>query len=40
MACGISNDDVIIHVGPDGYEDALAFAHARAFDITGRAMKG
>jgi hypothetical protein len=40
LACGIVNDDVLIHVGPDGHEDALAFAHTRAFDITGRVMQG
>jgi TfoX/Sxy family transcriptional regulator of competence genes len=40
MACGILNDYLIIRVGPDGYEDALALPHTRKFDITGRAMKG
>ena len=40
MACGILQDDLIIRVGPDGYEDALALPHTRKFDITGRAMKG
>ncbi len=40
MACGILNDDLIIRIGPDGYEDALALPHTRVFDITGRTMKG
>jgi len=39
MACGILNDELIIRVGPDGYEDALALPHTRKFDIMGRAMK-
>ena len=40
MACGLLNDDLIVRVGPDGYEDALALPDTRAFDITGKAMKG
>jgi len=40
MACGILNDDVIIRVGKDAYESALALPHTRKFDITGRAMTG
>ena len=40
MACGIINDDLIVRVGMEGYEAALALPHTRRFDITGRAMKG
>jgi TfoX/Sxy family transcriptional regulator of competence genes len=40
MACGILNDDVIIRVGKEAYESALALPHTRKFDITGRAMTG
>lgn len=40
MAGGIINDDIIIRVGPDNYESALALPHTRVFDITGRVMKG
>lgn len=40
MACGILNDDLIVRVGPDRYEEALASPHARQFDITGRPMTG
>jgi len=40
MACGILNDDLIVRVGPDQYEEALAAPHARPFDITGRPMTG
>lgn len=40
MAVGILGDDLIVRVGPDGYEAALARPHVRLFDITGRPMKG
>ena len=40
MACGILNDDLIVRVGPKGYEEALALPRTRVFDITGRIMKG
>lgn len=40
MACGVNKDDLIVRVGPDRYEDALAEAHTRVFDMTGRPMRG
>jgi len=40
MACGILNNDVIIRVGKEAYEDALALPHTKKFDITGKAMTG
>jgi len=40
MACGLLNDDLIIRVGPDGYEETLTLPHTRKFDVTGRTMKG
>lgn len=40
MACGIINDDVIVRVGKEAYESALAAPHTRKFDITGRVMTG
>jgi hypothetical protein len=40
MACGILNDDIIIRVGPDNYEESMKRSHTREFDITGRPMKG
>ena len=40
MACGVNKEDLIVRVGPEQYEAALATPHARPFDITGRAMKG
>ena len=40
IACGILSDDLIVRVGPGNDGPALARPAARAFDITGRAMKG
>jgi hypothetical protein len=40
MACGILDDDLIVRVGPEEYEEALKLRHTRQFDITGRPMKG
>lgn len=40
MACGVIEDDLIVRVGPEGYEEALREEHARPFDFTGRTMKG
>ncbi|HUA72260.1 MAG TPA: TfoX/Sxy family protein [Solirubrobacteraceae bacterium] len=41
MAVGISNGgELIVRVGPDGTEGALARPHTRPFDMTGRPMKG
>lgn len=40
MACGVIGDDIIIRVGADGYEDALAEPHTKPFATTGRPMRG
>jgi TfoX/Sxy family transcriptional regulator of competence genes len=40
MACGVLDDDLIVRVGPDKYERALAERHTREFDFTGRPSKG
>ena len=40
MCCGVVGDELMIRVGPDGYEDALAQPNAREMDFTGRSMKG
>jgi hypothetical protein len=39
-AIGIVGDELMVRVGPDGYERALARAHAREMDFTGRPMRG
>ena len=40
MCCGVINDDLMVRVGAEGLEDALARPHARPMDFTGRPMKG
>ena len=40
MACGVYKDDLIVRVGVDKYQEALALPHTKLFDITGKALKG
>jgi len=40
MACGVLQDKLIVRVGPERYEEALATLHVVPFDITGRPMRG
>ena len=40
MACGVLRDELIVRVGRDGHDDALAQPHARPFDFTGRPSRG
>jgi len=41
MAVGItSTAELMVRVGRDGTDDALAQPHTRPFDMTGRPMKG
>jgi TfoX/Sxy family transcriptional regulator of competence genes len=41
MAVGItSTAELMVRVGPDGTDAALARPHARLFDMSGRPMKG
>lgn len=40
MTVGIIGDELMVRVGPDGHEDALALPHARPMDFTGRPMTG
>ncbi len=40
MCCGVVGDRLMVRVGPEAYEEALAQPHAREMDFTGRAMKG
>ena len=40
MACGVNGTDLIVRVGPERYESALAEPHTRPFDMTGRPMRG
>jgi TfoX/Sxy family transcriptional regulator of competence genes len=40
MSVGVHGDGLIVRVGPEAAEAALARPHARVFDMTGRPMKG
>jgi hypothetical protein len=41
MICGVTGDETLmIRVGKDAYEEALAQPHAREMDFTGRPMRG
>src|SRR5262245_42712999 len=40
MCCGIVGDDLVVRVGSEAHEQALAQSNARPMDFTGRSMKG
>jgi TfoX/Sxy family transcriptional regulator of competence genes len=40
MACGVVKDELMVRVGPERHEEAVAQPHARMMDFTGRPMKG
>lgn len=40
MCCGLTQTDLMVRVGRDRYEAALATAHARPMDFTGRPLIG
>ena|SRR5687767_5455374 len=40
MCCGIVDDRLMVRVGPDAYDEALARPHAHEMDFTGRPMRG
>ena len=40
MFCGIATADLMVRVGPERYEAALARPHVRPMDFTGRPLKG
>src|SRR6478672_5461337 len=40
MALGIVGEELMVRVGPDGYQRALGRAHAREMDFTGRSTNG
>lgn len=40
MTVGVIGDDLMVRVGADGHEDALAQPHAREMDFTGKPMTG
>lgn len=40
MLCGVIREDLVLRVGPERREAALARPHVRPMDFTGRPMKG
>ena len=40
MCCGLNDDDLVVRVGPDAYEEALHLPHARKMDFTHRPLRG
>ncbi|USD20503.1 TfoX/Sxy family protein [Microbulbifer variabilis] len=40
MACGVVGEELMVRVGPDNYQDALAERYTRPMDYTGRPLKG
>lgn len=40
MTVGVLKDDLMVRVGPDAWESALAEDHARVMDFTGRPLRG
>ena len=40
MFCGVMKDTLMLRLGPEGAERALAHPHVRPMDFTGRPMKG
>jgi TfoX/Sxy family transcriptional regulator of competence genes len=40
MFAGVQSDALMLRVGPERHEEALARPHARVMDFTGRSMRG
>lgn len=40
MCCGVVKDLLMVRVGPEAYEKALAKPHTRPMDFTGRPLRG
>jgi TfoX/Sxy family transcriptional regulator of competence genes len=40
MAVGVIKDELMVRVGPEKFEEAVAFPHARPFDMTGKPLRG
>jgi TfoX/Sxy family transcriptional regulator of competence genes len=40
MCCGVQGDELILRLGPDGADEALASPRARPMDFTGRPLTG
>jgi hypothetical protein len=40
MCCCVVDDELMVRVGPEAYEEALSMAHAREMDFTGKPLRG
>jgi TfoX/Sxy family transcriptional regulator of competence genes len=40
MCCGILGNELMVRVGPEGFEEALSQPHARPMDFTGKPLRG
>ncbi len=40
MCCCVTDQGLMVRVGPEGYEEALALPHAGVMSMTGRPMRG
>ena len=40
MCVGVVGEELMVRVGPEGYDAAIREPHARKMDFTGRPMKG
>jgi TfoX/Sxy family transcriptional regulator of competence genes len=40
MAVGVSGDRLMVRVGPEAYEEALALPHTAPMDFTGKPLRG
>lgn len=40
MCCCVTDRGLMVRVGPEGYDEALALPHAGPMDMTGRPMRG
>lgn len=40
MACGVVGEELMVRVGPEAYQEALAERYTRPMDYTGRPLKG
>jgi TfoX/Sxy family transcriptional regulator of competence genes len=40
MCCGVIKDDLLVRVGPEQNDKALALPNSRPMDFTGKPMKG
>lgn len=40
MCCGVIKEDLLVRVGPERYDEALALPNSRPMAFTGKPMKG